>query len=84
MRLGIQQSQKGIEPGAETYFQNGDFGSFQMVQPGFDKDMARLLHGAVHGMVVFVHFGDKERMASIRRQLQFPFDMIRCVLHIFL
>ena len=46
--------------------------------------MARLLHGAVHRMVVFDHFGDKKRMAHIRRQLQFPFDMIRCVLHEFL
>ena len=67
--LSIQQSQKGIKSGTETYFQNGDFPPFQMVQPGFDKDMARLLYGAVHRMVVFVHFWDKKRMATIRRQL---------------
>lgn len=31
MHLGIQQSQEGIEPSTETYFQNDDFFPFQMV-----------------------------------------------------
>lgn len=35
--LSIQQSQKGIKSGTETYFQNGDFPPFQMVQPASIK-----------------------------------------------